>query len=90
MSKFIDSFYPRHEIGASLHPSHRRAVDPLPIHLHDHDLTCRHQRPQQFVKGIGRNADDLFKSFPRYARSTRFGNHQCQRRHIGDFFNAMF
>jgi len=69
-------------------PSHCRPIDHLPTHLHNHDLAGRYERPKQFVEGFGRDADDLFKTFPRYA--PRPGNSQRQCRCVGDFLDAMF
>ena len=59
----------------------------LPIHLHNDDLPCRYQSPQQFVEGLGRDADYPTEIVTRYAAG--FGNSQRDCRRVGDFLDAM-
>ena len=56
------------------HDLPRRPIRPLPVRLHDRDLTRRHKSRRQVFKDIRRETDDFAEIMAGYARRAGSGN----------------
>jgi hypothetical protein len=56
------------------HDLPRRPIRPLPVRLHDRDLTRRHRRPEEVFEFLGREADDPAETIFRRFRARESGN----------------
>lgn len=71
-------------------PSHRRPISPLLAYLHDHDLPCRQQCPQEDFQGLGRDLENPEKRLTGHARHARLGDDEGKPPGIGNFRGAVF